>query len=184
VSAAAIRCATAETALGAIAVAVRDERVCFTSLGGDPDRRRVRAFARAAFDAPVVEAPDDAALVRAVGALGAWGEGARTDFDLELELVGSAFERRVWEELRRIAYGGTATYGEIAERCGAPGGSRAVGRANGRNPVPILVPCHRVVAADGLGGFTGGLDWKVRLLDHERTHAGVGQGLLGFEPPA
>jgi methylated-DNA-[protein]-cysteine S-methyltransferase len=176
-----VRYALARTALGAIPVAVHAGRVCFTSLFGERGLRSIEAFARGAFDARAVEAPDDAALVAATDALEAYAAGTRREFDdLELELVGSEFERRVWSELLRIPYGETATYGRVAERCGAEGGSRAVGRANGRNPVPLIVPCHRVVAADGPGGFTGGLATKVRLLDHERAHSSAGQRLFGF----
>lgn len=83
---------------------------------------------------------------------------------------GSDFQQRVWDELRAIPRGECRTYGEIARRVGRPGGSRAVGAACGANPVPLLVPCHRVLAAGGkLGGFSGGLDWKRRLLAIERS---------------
>lgn len=94
--------------------------------------------------------------------------GELTAFDLPLRLDGTTFQRRVWQQLRAIPYGGTSTYGEIAERLGSPGASRAVGLANNRNPVPIIVPCHRVVGVDGaLVGFGGGLPCKRWLLDHE-----------------
>ncbi len=93
--------------------------------------------------------------------------GARTEFDVPLELEGTEFQRQVWNELSRIPYGETITYGELARRVGRSGGARAVGQANGRNPVPIIVPCHRVVASDGLGGYGGGLDVKRALLARE-----------------
>jgi methylated-DNA-[protein]-cysteine S-methyltransferase len=84
--------------------------------------------------------------------------------------AGSSFQQRVWHELQTIPSGKCRTYGEIAKRLGRPGGSRAVGGACGANPVPLLVPCHRVLAAGGkLGGFSGGLDWKRRLLSIERA---------------
>ena len=152
--------------------------MCFTSLSGEDGIPALIEFAREAFGADAREAHEDAALIRATRALEEYGEGTLREFELELELVGSEFERRVWRELQRIPYGETVTYGRIAGRCGVDGGSRAVGRANGHNPVPIIVPCHRVVAAEGLGGFSGGLENKVRLLDHERAHASSGQGLL------
>ena len=86
--------------------------------------------------------------------------------------AGSAFDRRVWRALLDIPFGETRTYGELAAGLGMPGGARAVGAANGRNPVPIAVPCHRVVAAGGrLGGYGGGLEVKRRLLAHEAGHA-------------
>ncbi|MFQ5702664.1 MAG: methylated-DNA--[protein]-cysteine S-methyltransferase [Gemmatimonadales bacterium] len=91
--------------------------------------------------------------------------GKRTDFTFPIRLEGSAFERKVWKALRRIPYGETWTYGEVAQAIGNPKAARAVGSANGRNPVPLVVPCHRVVAAGGkLGGFGGGLPLKRKLL--------------------
>lgn len=90
------------------------------------------------------------------------------EFTLELHLDGTPFQRRVWEQLRRIPYGQTRSYGELAAALGNPGASRAVGLANGRNPIGIIVPCHRVVGANGrLTGYGGGLDRKKRLLDFE-----------------
>ena len=94
--------------------------------------------------------------------------GERREFDLRLAPEGTPFERSVWEELRRIPFGETRSYGEIAQAIGRPGAARAVGRANGANPIPIVVPCHRVIGADGsLTGFGGGLEAKSRLLEIE-----------------
>ena len=94
--------------------------------------------------------------------------GERTDFDLRTELDGTPFQREVWAALTRIPYGETISYGELARRVGRPKGPRAVGQANGRNPIAIIVPCHRVIGADGsLTGFGGGLDRKEWLLSHE-----------------
>jgi methylated-DNA-[protein]-cysteine S-methyltransferase len=94
--------------------------------------------------------------------------GRRTDFDLPLAMSGTEFQRRVWTELRSIPYGTTISYGELAERIGNPNASRAVGLANGRNPLPIVVPCHRVIGANGsLTGYGGGLERKRTLLDLE-----------------
>jgi methylated-DNA-[protein]-cysteine S-methyltransferase len=91
--------------------------------------------------------------------------GERTAFDLPLNARGNAFEQRVWAELARIPYGETASYAEIARRIGRPGAARAVGHANGRNPIAIVVPCHRVIGSDGsLTGYAGGLDAKRALL--------------------
>jgi methylated-DNA-[protein]-cysteine S-methyltransferase len=95
--------------------------------------------------------------------------GGRREFDLALRMAGSPFERRVWRELQAIPYGRTASYGEIARRVGRPDAARAVGVANARNPVAIVVPCHRVIGANGsLTGYAGGLDRKRALLDRER----------------
>ncbi len=95
--------------------------------------------------------------------------GRRKTFDAPLAFAGSEWQRAVWLELTRIPFGETRSYGEIADRLGRPGAARAVGRANASNVLPLVVPCHRVIAADGtLGGFNGGLHLKERLLDHER----------------
>ena len=94
-------------------------------------------------------------------------------FDLPLELVGTEFQKKVWAALVTIPYGETRSYTEIAVQIGAPRAVRAVGAANGRNPIPIVVPCHRVIGASGsLVGFGGGLEWKRLLLDLEAKHAG------------
>jgi methylated-DNA-[protein]-cysteine S-methyltransferase len=94
--------------------------------------------------------------------------GERHAFELELAPHGTEFELRVWQALREIPYGATASYGEIAARIGSPTGARAVGLANGRNPIAVIVPCHRVIGADGsLTGFGGGLPCKRYLLDME-----------------
>jgi len=95
--------------------------------------------------------------------------GKRTDFDLPLKIEGTDFQKSVWNELRKIPYGKTASYKDIAERIGSPRAGRAVGSACGANPIPLIIPCHRVVASDGsLGGFGGGLALKRRLMDIER----------------
>ncbi|QAA77273.1 MAG: Methylated-DNA--protein-cysteine methyltransferase [Candidatus Bipolaricaulis sibiricus] len=97
--------------------------------------------------------------------LAAYLAGAGTAFDLPLRLRGTAFQKSVWRELLRVPYGTTITYGELAARIGRPHAARAVGQAVGANPVPIVVPCHRVLpAGGGLGGFGPGLEWKERLL--------------------
>lgn len=95
--------------------------------------------------------------------------GERREFGVPLALAGSEWQKAVWKELTRIPYGETRSYGEVADRLDRPGAARAVGRANATNRLPLVVPCHRVIAADGsLGGFNGGLHLKERLLEHER----------------
>ncbi|MDV9188537.1 methylated-DNA--[protein]-cysteine S-methyltransferase [Streptomyces sp. SR27] len=112
--------------------------------------------------------PDPRPFGEAVRQLDAYFAGELTEFDLPLHLIGTEFQLRVWAELCRIPYGETRTYGELAEELGNPGASRAVGLANGKNPVGIIVPCHRVVGAGGgLTGYGGGLDRKQRLLAFE-----------------
>ena len=112
---------------------------------------------------------DGSRTARAREELAEYAAGRRTTFDSPLALAGSEWQRAVWRELTRIPFGETRSYGEIADALGRPGAARAVGRANATNALPVVVPCHRVVAADGtLGGFNGGLHLKTRLLDHER----------------
>ncbi len=94
--------------------------------------------------------------------------GSRTEFDIEVVPDGTEFQQQVWSELQKIPFGQTATYGDIAKRIGNPSASRAVGLANNKNPIPIIIPCHRVIGANGkLVGFAGGLDAKKSLLIHE-----------------
>ncbi len=101
--------------------------------------------------------------------LGEYFAGERREFEVVLNAVGTEFQRAVWGELSRIGYGETASYGEIAARIGNPGAVRAVGLANGANPISVIVPCHRVIGADGsLTGFGGGLEMKRRLLEMEK----------------
>jgi methylated-DNA-[protein]-cysteine S-methyltransferase len=117
----------------------------------------------------------EAILARAREQLAEYFAGMRTTFDLPLDAAGSPFEQRVWEALRAIPYGATVTYGELARRLGDPRATRAVGAANGKNPIPIIVPCHRVVGAHGaLTGFGGGLQRKRRLLEHEGAALALG----------
>lgn len=100
--------------------------------------------------------------------LQAYFEGRRQRFTLALAPEGTPFQKRVWRELQEIPWGTTTTYREIAERLGQPAAVRAVGHANGRNPVAIVIPCHRVVGANGrLTGYAGGIATKRRLLQHE-----------------
>ena len=107
-------------------------------------------------------------LERAAQQLSEYFARARTTFDLPLEAAGTEFERRVWALLREIPFGSTTSYGALARRLGEPKDARAVGAANGKNPIPIIVPCHRVVGANGdLTGFGGGIDRKRWLLEHE-----------------
>jgi methylated-DNA-[protein]-cysteine S-methyltransferase len=100
--------------------------------------------------------------------------GARTTFDLPLDLGGTPFQQKVWLELGSIPFGTTISYGEQARRIGRPQAARAVGAANGRNPVPVVLPCHRVIGSGGaLTGFGGGLDTKRTLLRHEAEVLGA-----------
>jgi len=113
-----------------------------------------------------------APLSATVRQLSEYFEGTRREFDLPLRLQGTMFQTRVWRELTEIPYGQTWSYGQLAKRIDKPSASRAVGLANGRNPISILVPCHRVIGADGsLTGYGGGIERKRWLLAHEGLHA-------------
>ncbi|MBB5153722.1 methylated-DNA--[protein]-cysteine S-methyltransferase [Saccharopolyspora phatthalungensis] len=108
--------------------------------------------------------------------------GQRSEFDLQMAFFGTPFQRTVWEALREIPYGETVSYGEVAERIGRPTASRAVGLANGKNPISIIVPCHRVIGSTGnLTGYGGGLERKRNLLDFEQRNAAGAQSALAFE---
>jgi methylated-DNA-[protein]-cysteine S-methyltransferase len=116
---------------------------------------------------------DRAALANATTQLDAYFAGERRAFDLPLDLSGTPFQQRVWAELQKIPFGSTVSYTELAERIGRTDIVRAVGAAVGRTPVPIIVPCHRVLGADGsLTGYGGGLQRKRALLDLERRVSG------------
>ena len=122
---------------------------------------------------------DDEALRPAIEQLDAYFEGELTTFDLELAPHGTPFQLEVWRRLSEIPYSETLSYRDIAEQVGRPQASRAVGQANGHNPISIVVPCHRVIATDGtLGGYGWGLPRKRWLLDHEAEVAGTGARLF------
>ncbi|EPH06812.1 methylated-DNA-[protein]-cysteine S-methyltransferase [Propionibacterium sp. oral taxon 192 str. F0372] len=112
---------------------------------------------------------DDSVAQDAVDQLAEYFAGTRTSFDLRLSPRGTDFQHRVWQAIARVAYGHTASYAEIARVLGIDGSARAVGAAIGRNPLLIIVPCHRIIGSDGsLTGYAGGLDRKRWLLAHER----------------
>jgi methylated-DNA-[protein]-cysteine S-methyltransferase len=114
------------------------------------------------------EQPSSGVLAEATRQLQEYFAGSRRSFDLPLRMTGTEFQRRVWRELTQIPFGETWSYGQLAKRIGNSNASRAVGLANGRNPIAVIVPCHRVIGADGsLTGFGGGLPRKQWLLSHE-----------------
>ena len=117
---------------------------------------------------PMSEAPDNPLLQNAARQLEEYFSGSRIHFDLELDFTGTTFQKQVWAALLTIPFGETRTYRQIAEQIGNPTAVRAVGAANGRNPISIIAPCHRVIGASGkLTGFAGGLEAKERLLTLE-----------------
>ena len=119
--------------------------------------------------------PADKPFASAARQLAAYFAGNLTEFDLPLSPAGTDFQRQVWSALRTIPYGQTWTYGQLADKIGKPSAVRAVGLANGRNPIALVIPCHRVIGSDGsLTGYGGGLDRKRYLLDLERRGAEAG----------
>ncbi len=157
---------TTASPLGRLLVARTERGICSVSLA-DSDAQLEK---RLRHEFPKAEVQRDRnGLSDAVRALLRYIEGQQPRFDLPLDLRGTAFQCRVWEELLRIPYGSTRTYGEVASAVGKPGAARAVGSACGSNPVPLLVPCHRVVRGSGqLGGYGLGLPRKRALLDMEK----------------
>jgi len=115
---------------------------------------------------------DDSPNRRVLTQLRKYLEGTLKQFDCPLDMEGTAFQKRVWSALKRIPYGKTRSYADVARTIGHPKAFRAVGNANGSNPVPIIVPCHRVIESNGgLGGYGSGIGLKKRLLEFERSHA-------------
>jgi methylated-DNA-[protein]-cysteine S-methyltransferase len=130
---------------------------------------------------PTSEAPDNPILVCTAQQLREYFAGSRHHFELDLEFVGTAFQKKVWAALLTIPYGETRSYSQIAEQIGNPGAVRAVGAANGKNPISIVAPCHRVIGASGkLTGFAGGLEAKALLLTLEGGHWPGTARLPGF----
>ncbi len=167
-----LRVATTATPVGELRVVVSDRGVRAILWETDGDR-----VSNA--DGMPIEATDDPITARAVEQLHEYFAGERATFDLPLDVVGTEFQVLAWQALGRIPFGHTRTYAEQAADIGRPSAVRAVGAANGRNPVSIVVPCHRVVGADGgLTGFAGGIDAKRFLLDHERSISGRGPATL------
>ena len=113
----------------------------------------------------------DGIIDKTISQISEYLEGKRLDFNIPLRIAGTEFRLKVWNEMRRIPYGETVTYKELARRIGSPDACRAVANACGANPFPIIIPCHRVVASGGrTGGYTGGLDIKLALLEFEKQN--------------
>jgi len=163
------------SALGPVEVSAADGKLVSVRLGrsatGFPERRSAEDFSPA--------------LLRFIRWLEAYCGGCKVEAGLDwIDLSGATdFERRVYGELSGVGFGGLITYGELGRRSGFPGAARAVGRAMGRNPAPIFIPCHRVVRSDWrLGGFGAGIEWKVRLLTHEGWTV-TGDRIVGGKRP-
>jgi methylated-DNA-[protein]-cysteine S-methyltransferase len=157
----ALRHARYESPVGTLWVARSEKGLAGLHLRGD--EREALALWERGFGARSVR--DDAALTPTLTQLEAYFAGARTRFEMPLDLRGTPFQQRCWAALQTIPYGETRSYKWLAQEVGSPQGARAVGMANHANPVAIVVPCHRIVNADGgLGGYGGGLDMKRKLL--------------------
>jgi methylated-DNA-[protein]-cysteine S-methyltransferase len=148
-----------DTSLGRIAIAEENGKVTNLILPGD-------------FVPPEMRMEETETLKKAAGQLMEYLQGKRTVFDMPLAPEGTAFQKQVWEALLKIPYGETSTYGKLAREICKPGAARAVGMANNRNPIPVIIPCHRVIGADGsLTGYGGGLPMKEKLLALEKGKA-------------
>ena len=160
-----IRFTVARTDLGWVLVAGTGRGLCAILLGGS---RKALIDAFKAWFERAERREGDPESVRWARRVAEWIVSPRRDLDLPLDIRGTAFQRRVWRELRRIPAGSTASYGEIARRIGKPGSARAVGRACASNPLALAVPCHRVVRSDGAqGGYRWGVERKRVLLERE-----------------
>jgi methylated-DNA-[protein]-cysteine S-methyltransferase len=163
-------------------IAGRNDQICAACLHDDthprtPDEFEWRLHGRQTAAERISGSPKSELLHLAERQISEYFSGRRLQFDVPLRWQGTTFQIRVWRELARIPFGTTRSYQEIAEQIGNPKAARPVGSANGKNRLPLFVPCHRVVAAGGkLGGFTGGLGLKKRLLAHEAA-------VLGEAPP-
>jgi O-6-methylguanine DNA methyltransferase len=160
--------ARVESPIGALRVASSAAGLAYVELPHESGPGLYGRLRHVLPDAEVVEgfAPNQVAIAQ----IREYLEGKRTEFDLPLDLRGTAFQMTVWTALREIPYGETRTYAEIARIVGRPRAVRAVGAANGANPVALVVPCHRVIATGGkLGGYAGGLELKARLLAMEQS---------------
>ena len=159
--------AVIDSPIGPLTLVTQDGRL--TGVQMEVSRHEPGA-ARLGVAVPAESAP---VLAAAASQLSAYFRGELTTFDLPLSLEGTRFQRAVWSGLQAIPYGETISYGELAKRIGQPSASRAVGLANGRNPVAIVVPCHRVIGADGsLTGYGGGMERKRFLLGLEQRVSG------------
>jgi O-6-methylguanine DNA methyltransferase len=162
-----------ESPLGPLTLAATERGLCNIDFGAYEQRKQaLHTWAGRQIGRDTVLERDDARLEAAAGQLRRYFAGELTEFDLPLDVYGTPFQQQVWGALRDIPYGATRSYGDIAKAIGQASAVRAVGGANNRNPLPIVVPCHRVIGAGGeLVGYGGGVGIKVRLLaleGHER----------------
>ena len=132
------------------------------------DGRFIKAVYLPTSNLPAIAEGTYPLIEEAAGEIEEYLSGSRKEFTVPVAPEGTDFQKDVWDAMQDIPYGSTATYGEIAKEIGRPGAARAVGMACGANPIPVIIPCHRVVASDGIGGYSGGLAIKRKLLNIER----------------
>lgn len=162
----ALRHTWADTALGRLLVTVDGDRLVYVSVRPEGALERLGAWAARYFpEVPIREDGDGLARIRTE--FSDWADGRATGFETPIDMRGTEFQQSCWKQMQGIPYGGMITYRELARRMGRAGSFRAVGQAAGANPLPVVVPCHRVVSATGLGGFTGGMALKRSLLELE-----------------
>ncbi len=163
-----------DSVVGPLLLGIHGDAICFLEFLDEAQRDLQLASLSQTFDADI-RSGENALLAQARQQLTDYFSGTRRHFDLPLRQPGTPFQSRVWQALTEIPYGATCSYGDIARNIGQPQAMRAVGMANGRNHIPIIVPCHRVVNSDGsLGGFSSGLWRKQKLLELEaRTNAWI-----------
>jgi methylated-DNA-[protein]-cysteine S-methyltransferase len=163
--------ATIESPIGPLTLAARGDRVCLLHFGSDTPA--IRACLARWYPGQPIAASDDPAGAATVLAAYFTGEVDALD-EIPVEMNGTPFQKRVWEALRRVRAGTTAPYSEIARAIRAPAAVRAVGAANGANPVAVIVPCHRIIGSNGtLTGYGGGLERKEWLLRHEGVRSSL-----------
>jgi methylated-DNA-[protein]-cysteine S-methyltransferase len=165
-----------KTEIGELVLGSFGGRLCLLGFGDRGRRRVVDGRIKKGLDAEFVER-DDEILEKTRKEVEEYLAGNRKEFDIPLLLVGTAFQRSIWNELIKVPYGATATYLQIARAIGNEKAVRAVGQANRANPIPIIVPCHRIIGRSGeLIGYGGGLSVKKRLLELERRNTGLRDG--------
>ncbi|NQV14730.1 methylated-DNA--[protein]-cysteine S-methyltransferase [bacterium] len=156
-----------DSMVGPLGLAGTEGSVCALTLGAKVEEKLFTYLSNTYPEAEVMASGQ--VFNKVINQLNEYFSGNRTEFEIKLTFRGTDFQKKVWSALQEIPYGQLISYGELALRLNNPGGMRAVGAANGQNPIPIIIPCHRVIAADGsLGGYTGGLKIKHKLLNLEQ----------------
>lgn len=158
--------------VGQITVAQRDGKLVYVHIGGEYDDEALSGLKRLFPEAVLSES--DSLLVEAKNQILQYMAGERISFEIPLEMIGTPFQKDIWREMAKIPYGETISYGELAHLAGHPGAARATGGACHRNCLPLIIPCHRVIGAEGsLTGFGGGIRLKSKLLEIEGVKIGI-----------